>query len=52
MGEFMEVIAKQYKKMVNAQRINVLFYDMPRKELYKRVRENNKEVIKGTLINN
>ena len=47
MGALMETMAEQYKGIAKAERVNVYFYDNPRRELYKRLKEEDREIVKG-----
>ncbi len=42
----METMAAQYRRLARAERVNVMFYDHERKELYKRVRSGHGESLK------
>lgn len=45
MGRLMQIIEKQCKTMLHAERVNCVFYDGKRNEIYKRVRIEGKECI-------
>ncbi len=47
MGKLMQVIELQCKNILKAERVNVVFYDPKRNEIYKRIRDQGKECVQS-----
>ena len=47
---FVEIMERQIKQLMRVEKVNVIFYDSKRNELYKRFIEDNKEHMKSILI--